>query len=101
MIRLSSTIGSFHGAEICELLGLYLLEHIKDMIDPKHNTLYRDDGLSVVNNYSDANLERVCKKLRRSINDIGFNVTVEPGLKITSFLDITLDLTKDIYMSYI
>ena len=52
-------MGSFHEAEICELVGLYLLDHIKGIIDPKHIALYRDDGLAVVNNYSNADLERI------------------------------------------
>jgi len=85
-------MGSFQGPEICELVGLYLLDNIKDIIDAKHIALYSDDGLAIVNNHSNADLERVCKKSRRSIKDIGFNITIEPGLKITNFLDITLDI---------
>ena len=73
------TMGSFHGTEIYELVGLYLLDNIKDIIDPKNIALYRDDGWAVVNNYSNADLEKVCKKLRRSIKNIGFNITIEPG----------------------
>ena len=88
--------GNFYGSDIFELVGLYLLDNIKDNIDPKHISLYRDDRLAIVNNYSNADLTRVCKKLRRSIKDIGFNITIESGLKRTNFRDITLDLTKDI-----
>ena len=51
-------------------------------------------------NHSSADLEIVCKKLRSSIKGIDFNITIEPGLKRTNFLDITLDLTKDIYEPY-
>ena len=58
------TMDSFHGAEICELVGLYLLDNITDIIDPRHIALYRDDGLARVNNHCNADLERVCKKLR-------------------------------------
>ena len=53
-----------NGKEIGELVGLYLLDYLK---------IYGDEGLFVVNNYPNADLERVCKKLRRSIKDIGCN----------------------------
>ena len=85
---------------ICELIGLYLLYQIKHFIDSKHIALYLDDGLAVLHNYSKIDLERVFRKLRPSIKDMGFNITIEPGLRRTNFLDITLDLTKDIYKPY-
>ena len=54
--------------------------------------LLRDD----VNNHSYADLEKLCKKLRRSVKDIGFNISCKPGLKRMSFLYKTVDLTEDI-----
>ena len=86
-------MGSFYGAEICEQIGLYLLDNNKVIINPKHIALYRDDGLARVNNHYNAALERVCGKLWSSVTDIGFNITTEPGLKIKKFLVITLNLT--------
>ena len=82
-------MGSFHAAGICELVCLYLLDHVKNMIDPKHTALYRGDGLDLVNNYSNAELLRVCKKLSRSIKDKSLSITNEPGSRRTNFLDIT------------
>ena len=89
-------MGSFHVAEIYELVGLHLLDHIKVTIDPKHIALYHEYGLAVVNNDSNADLEGVCKNLRRSIKDIGSSITIEPDFKKSNFLDILLYLTKDI-----
>ena len=41
-------IGSYNGAEICELVGLYLQDQLS-AITGKHNTgLYRDDGLAIL-----------------------------------------------------
>ena len=39
------TMGSFHGAECCELVGLYLLHQLKQI--NFEGGLYRDDGLGV------------------------------------------------------
>ncbi|GFR64589.1 DNA polymerase [Elysia marginata] len=41
------TMGSFDGAETCELVGLYLLSQLQHL-DIKVG-LYRDDGLAVTN----------------------------------------------------
>ena len=41
-------MGAYDGAEICELVGLYLLDQLS-AITGKHNTdLHRDDGLAVL-----------------------------------------------------
>ena len=41
------TMGSFDGAELCELVGLYFILHILGEKDRKHKVgLYRDDGLT-------------------------------------------------------
>ena len=29
-------MGSFHGAELCELIGLYILDKLKDVLVPSH-----------------------------------------------------------------
>ena len=41
------TMRGFHGAEICELVGLYLLSQLTDVIPLSSIGLYRDDGLAV------------------------------------------------------
>ena len=39
------TMGSYDGAELCELVGLYLLNQLSTVIDKSSVGLYRDDGL--------------------------------------------------------
>lgn len=39
------TIGSFDGAETCELVGLYILNKLSSIININNVGLYRDDGL--------------------------------------------------------
>ena len=46
------TMGSFDGAEICELVGLFLLYQLSDLFGKKYVGLYRDDGLAVLRNTS-------------------------------------------------
>ena len=46
------TMGSFNGAEICELVALYLLNILKNEFGGKNIRLYRDNGLSCFENKS-------------------------------------------------
>ena len=40
------TMGGFHGAEVCEIVGLYLLSQLTEIIPKSQIGLYRDDGLA-------------------------------------------------------
>lgn len=44
-------MGSFDGAEICEL-GLLILNHLGQKFDKQNIGLYRDDGLAIVKSKS-------------------------------------------------
>ena len=39
------TMGSYDGAEICELVGIYILNILANKYDKNNIGLYRDDGL--------------------------------------------------------
>ena len=42
------TMGSYDGAEVCELVGLFLLSKLQPLLGVNRVGLYRDDGLSYV-----------------------------------------------------
>ena len=42
------TMGLHYGVEVCDLVGSYLLGKLLNIIDKKNISLYRDDGLSVI-----------------------------------------------------
>ena len=44
------TMGSFMGAEVCDLIGLYILHDVQQILSPYSYRLYRDDGLAVLDN---------------------------------------------------
>ena len=69
------TMGSYDGAETCELIGTFLLNHITS----KHGNnfgLYRDDGLGVMN-ASACVIENVKKDLCSIFNQLGLKITIE------------------------
>ncbi len=94
-------MSSYDGAEICELVGLYLLYECLAQLFGKGNVgLYRDDGLAVVRNLSGPQTDRLRKRMVQCFKYNGLQITVEINLHVTDFLDVTLDLPADKYYPY-
>ena len=86
------SIGAYDGAQICELVGCVLLYSINKIMDPNNHGLYRDDGLIIVDNSTPKKCDGIRKKLYKLFEDFGFRLDVTTDLKITDYLDITLNL---------
>ena len=54
-------MGSYDGAEVCELIGIFMLSLIGNKYNPNHIALYRDDGLAVFKNTSGQQCEKMKK----------------------------------------
>ena len=55
-------MGSYDKAEICELVGLFLLHELSTIIPKELAGLYRDDGLTIRRNSSGYSTDRIKKK---------------------------------------
>ena len=51
------TMGSYDGAEVCESVGLYILDFLTKEFGGDRIGLYRDDGLGYFQNFSDPESE--------------------------------------------
>ena len=93
-------MGSYDGAELRELVGLYLLDLLTKEFGKQNIGLYRDDGLSCFENISGPDSEKIKKKLFKIFKSNGLSITVECNLIVTDFLDVTLDLKSVTYCPY-
>ena len=50
-------MGCYDGAEICELVGIFILNKLSNNIDKKSIGLYRDDGLGMFDKLSGPQIE--------------------------------------------
>lgn len=92
------TMGSYDGAETCELVGTYLLTLLPKQL--KNNIgLYRDDGLAVCK-ASARNIENLKKQICTIFKNNNLKITIEANKKIIDFLDITFNLTDETYRPY-
>ena len=94
------TMGSFDGAEVCELIGLFLLNNLSEKYGKDNVGLYRDDGLVLLRNASGPQSERTRKDITREFKKQGLNISISTNLKICNFLDVTLNLTDGTYYPY-
>ena len=93
-------MGCFDGAEVCQMVGTFLLEQISKIL-PKHDVgLYRDDGLGVTRNMSGPKKEQLKKKLVKLFHENDLKITIKINVKITEFLDVELDISKGTYKPY-
>ena len=56
-------MGCFDGAEVCELVGSFILTKLCDVLQRENVGSYRDDGLAIVKQISGPELERERKTL--------------------------------------
>ena len=85
-------MGSYNGAELCELVGLYFLDLFTKKFGKQNIGLYRDDSFSWFENMSERDLYKITKKILKIFKSTGLSITVECNLIVTDFLDVTFDL---------
>ena len=94
------TMGAYDGAEICELVGIYLLTILSTKCDKGDIGLYRDDGLSVFENLSGPQSERIKKEFQKVFNENGLKIVIKCNLKVVDYLDATFNLNDGSYKPY-
>ena len=78
-------MGSYDGAESCELVSAYLLHKIKEKFGSTCDFgLYRDDGLRI-SKASPRQTELIKKDLFSIFNNYGLEITVEANKKTVNF----------------
>ena len=93
-------MGSYDGAEVCELVGLFILNDLCNTYGKQNIGLYRDDGLAIFKNTSGPQAERIRKDITRRFKTHGLNITIQTNMKIVNYLDVTFDLTNSTYCPY-
>ena len=92
-------MGSYDGAELCELVGIYILHELSKRYGLEISGLYRDDGLQC--NKSARIIDRMKKDIIKLFKEkFSLRIKIETNLKIFNFLDVTLDLNSGTFKPY-
>ena len=94
------TMGSYDGAEVCELVGLFLLHKMKTSFPQIDFGLYRDDGLGCYKKKPGPQVERIRKDIIKLFKDHGLAITIIMNGSVANFLDVSLNLGTGKYSPY-
>ena len=93
-------MGSFDGAQVCDLVGIYILSLLSKFISSSDIGLYRDDGLIVLRKQSGRQIDQTRKKIIDCFKSIDFQIDIQTNLAEVDFLDVTFNLKNATYRPY-
>ena len=91
-------MGAFQGAQVCEIVGLFLLDRLRS-IEGFECILYRDDGLGVTR-AGPRSQDRMRNDIKRIFKENELGITITVNLQNVDFLDINMNLVNGIYKPY-
>ena len=74
-------MGAYDGAEVCEIVGLFLLNNLANKFDKNSVSLYRDDGLALFKNINSHRKGKIRKEFHQLFKEKGFSLEIECNLK--------------------
>ena len=94
------TMGAYNSAEICELVGIFILNKISEKYDKNDIGLHKDDGLVLSKNISGPESERTKKNFQSLFKKYRQEIIIECSRKVVDFLDVTFNLKDGTYKPY-
>ena len=91
---------AYDGAEVCELVGIFILYQLSRIYIKNVIGLYRDDGLTVFRNTRGPQAERIKKYFQSIFRKNNLSILVKCNLKIVDYLDVTLNLSDGLYKPF-
>ena len=74
------TMGSYDGAELCELIGIYIQSLLTNILSKDNMGLYRDDGLFILRKRNRQQTDRIRKKIINIFKNIDFKIEIVTNL---------------------
>ena len=74
------TMGSYDGAEVCDLVGIYILSILQEKYSDAQIGLYRGDSLAAFHNSTSQASDRRRKEISQVFNSLGLQITIQSNL---------------------
>ena len=93
-------MGSFDGAEVCKLVGLFLLHQLSEIFGKNNVGLYRDEYLAIFRNTPGLEADKKRKVVTQLFQSHALSVTIDTNLVQTDYLDVTFNLSTGKFWLY-
>ena len=80
-------MGSHNGAEVYELICIFMLSLIGSKCNPNNIGLYRDDGLAVFKNTSGPQSEKIKMTFQKMFKNKGLDIIINCNMEIVNYPD--------------
>ena len=74
-------MGAYDGAELCELVGPFLLYKLSLKYNKNKIGLYRDDGLAISKNISGPKSQKIKKNIKKLFKENQLNIVIQCNMK--------------------
>ena len=92
--------GGFDSAEVCDIVGLFLLSELRKQKLNADTGIFRDDGLGV-SSATPRQIEKIKKKICEVYRKYGLSLTVDANKTVVQFLDVEFNLEKESFKPFI
>ena len=93
-------MGSFDGAEVCDLCSLFLLAQLQKENLNANFGMYKDDGLAV-SKARPRQIEKIKQKICEVYSKWGLKITIEANKNVVQFLDAEFNLSEGSYKPFL
>ena len=91
----TNNMGSFDGAKICKIVGVYILHKLGEKYEKERISLYRNGGSACFENIEAERMRNALIKLFKY--EFNLNIFSETNIKVVNFRDLTLNLSTGKY----
>ena len=91
------TMGSYDGAEVCELIGIYIQSLLTNILSKDNMGLYRGDGLFILREINKQQTDKIRKEIISIFKNINFKIEIVTNLTEVDFLDVIFNLENNTY----
>ena len=88
-------MGSYDGAELCKLIGIYIQSLLTNILSKDNMGLSRDNGLFILRKINKQQTDTVREKIISIFKNIEFKIEVVTNLTEVDFLDVTFNLENN------
>ena len=82
---------TYDRAEVCELVGTYMLNVLSKKYNKNDFGHYPDDELAVLKNKSGPQSEQVKKNIQKIFKEHGLDIIIQCNMKVVNYLDVTFN----------